>query len=46
MRIDSPHEFVYRFMTRTGRVDRDRLKLQYPELVREMEEAGVAALAG
>lgn len=46
MRIESPHEFVYRFMTRTGRVDRDRLKLQYPDLVREMEEAGVAALAG
>lgn len=37
----SPHEFVYRFMTRTGRVDGARLRDQYPELVREIADAGV-----
>jgi 2-polyprenyl-6-methoxyphenol hydroxylase-like FAD-dependent oxidoreductase len=37
----SPYEFVYRFMTRTGRVDRERLLRHYPELMRKIEEAGV-----
>lgn len=35
------HEFVYRFMTRTGRVDLQRLRIQYPDLVREFESAGL-----
>jgi len=34
-------EFVYRFMTRTGRVDIDRLRKQYPSLVQGFESAGV-----
>jgi len=33
--------FVYRFMTRTGRVDIDRLRKQYPSLVEGFEAAGV-----
>ncbi|GAA5233111.1 monooxygenase [Verticiella sediminum] len=36
----TPHEFVYRFMTRTGRVDLERLKRQFPELVAEFAAAG------
>ncbi|RQR30745.1 MULTISPECIES: FAD-dependent monooxygenase [unclassified Burkholderia] len=36
----SPHQFVYQFMTRTGRVDAGRLREQYPALVRELEVAG------
>ncbi|WP_250481230.1 FAD-dependent monooxygenase [Caballeronia sp. GAOx1] len=36
----APHQFVYQFMTRTGRVDVARLREQYPELVRELESAG------
>lgn len=34
-------EFVYRFMTRTGRVDIERLRKQYPGLVDGFEAAGV-----
>lgn len=37
-----PHEFIYQFMTRTGRVDGLRLRDQYPELFKELENAGVA----
>ncbi|RJF95483.1 FAD-dependent monooxygenase [Noviherbaspirillum saxi] len=37
----SPYEFVYRFMTRTGRVDRERLQRHYPELLKKIEEAGI-----
>lgn len=36
----TPHQFVYQFMTRTGRVDVTRLREQYPELVLELERAG------
>ncbi|WP_321795996.1 FAD-dependent monooxygenase [Caballeronia sp. J97] len=36
----SSHQFVYQFMTRTGRIDAARLREQYPELVRELERAG------
>ncbi len=36
-----PQEFVFRFMTRTGRVDIGRLREQYPGLVREFEAAGL-----
>jgi 2-polyprenyl-6-methoxyphenol hydroxylase-like FAD-dependent oxidoreductase len=38
----SPHEFIYQFMTRTGRVDGARLRDQYPQLFSELEQAGVA----
>ncbi len=41
MDTSTVHEFVYRFMTRTGRIDLDRLKQQFPELVQSFEEAGV-----
>jgi 2-polyprenyl-6-methoxyphenol hydroxylase-like FAD-dependent oxidoreductase len=37
----TPHEFVYRYMMRTGRVDNARLKDQYPDLAAELERAGV-----
>ena len=41
--IDSyePQEFVYRFMTRTGRVNLQRLREQYPALVQGFESAGL-----
>ncbi|MNW17598.1 hypothetical protein D3C71_2168310 [compost metagenome] len=43
----APQEFVLRFMTRTGRVDIDRLREQYPALVAGFEAAGlVPAQAG
>lgn len=35
------HDFVYRFMTRTGRINLERLKAQFPELVHSFEDAGV-----
>jgi 2-polyprenyl-6-methoxyphenol hydroxylase-like FAD-dependent oxidoreductase len=39
----SPEEFVYQFMTRTGRVDDDRLRREYPELMVRLGKAGSAA---
>jgi len=33
MACGNVHEFVYDFMTRTGRIDGERLKAQFPELV-------------
>lgn len=36
----TPHEFVYHFMMRTGRIDFARLKQQFPELVDECAAAG------
>ena len=39
----SPEEFVYQFMTRTGRVDDERLRVQYPELMARLGRAGGAA---
>jgi 2-polyprenyl-6-methoxyphenol hydroxylase-like FAD-dependent oxidoreductase len=36
----TPHEFIYQFMTRTGRVDAARLREQYPALVAELEAVG------
>lgn len=36
----TPHEFVYHFMTRTGRVDAARLREQYPALMQELANAG------
>lgn len=34
-------EFIYAFMTRTGRVGNERLAQQYPELFAQFEKAGV-----
>ncbi|WP_454694649.1 FAD-dependent monooxygenase [Achromobacter aegrifaciens] len=36
-----PQEFLFHFMTRTGRVDIGRLREQYPALVRQFEAAGL-----
>jgi len=36
----APHEFVYRFMTRTGRIGLDRLRAQFPELMAKIEASG------
>lgn len=41
MRRYTPHEFVYAFMTRTGRVGDDRLARDYPQLVAEFQRHGV-----
>ena len=42
-----PYEFVYRYMTRTGRISLDRLRAQFPDLVREIEASGeLPELAG
>jgi 2-polyprenyl-6-methoxyphenol hydroxylase-like FAD-dependent oxidoreductase len=46
MDLATPHEFVFRFMTRTGRVDLNRLKEQYPNLLAELAAAGVPLAAG
>ncbi len=37
----TPEEFVYRFMTRTGRVDDERLRRAFPELMDRLVSAGV-----
>ena len=36
----SAEEFVYQFMTRTGRVDDDRLRREYPELMGRLGNVG------
>ena len=41
MSTTTPQEFVFRFMTRTGRVDITRLREQYPDLVEGFEKAGL-----
>jgi 2-polyprenyl-6-methoxyphenol hydroxylase-like FAD-dependent oxidoreductase len=41
MRRYTPHEFVYAFMTRTGRVGDERLARDYPQLVEEFRRHGV-----
>lgn len=41
----TPHEFVYRFMTRTGRIDEPRLRSEFPELAQAFEAKGVLAPA-
>jgi len=38
----TPHEFVYRFMTRTGRVSDERLASSFPNLYAQLVAAGVA----
>jgi len=45
MDLPTPHEFVFRFMTRTGRVDAERLRAQFPALMAELAAGGVTALA-
>jgi 2-polyprenyl-6-methoxyphenol hydroxylase-like FAD-dependent oxidoreductase len=45
MRAFDPHEFVYRFMTRTGRIDDARLARQFPELMKVILERRQAAPA-
>jgi 2-polyprenyl-6-methoxyphenol hydroxylase-like FAD-dependent oxidoreductase len=43
----APHEFIYRFMTRTGRINPDRLRAQFPELMQKIEASGeLPELAG
>jgi 2-polyprenyl-6-methoxyphenol hydroxylase-like FAD-dependent oxidoreductase len=37
----TPHQFVYAFMTRTGRVDNDRLAQQFPALFAELRQHAV-----
>lgn len=46
MDLPSAHEFVFRFMTRTGRVDPERLRQQYPNLLTELTDAGVSVPVG
>ncbi|CAG2139669.1 Salicyloyl-CoA 5-hydroxylase [Cupriavidus yeoncheonensis] len=41
MELPTPHEFVFRFMTRTGRVDAGRLRAQFPALMAELAAGGV-----
>jgi 2-polyprenyl-6-methoxyphenol hydroxylase-like FAD-dependent oxidoreductase len=41
MDLPTPHEFVFRFMTRTGRVDAERLRVQFPALMAELAAGGV-----
>lgn len=45
MELPTPHEFVFRFMTRTGRVSLERMKKQFPELIAELSAGGVQELA-
>lgn len=45
MREYSPYEFVYRFMTRTGRVSDERLASSFPRLYAELRAAGVVPAA-
>ncbi|WP_179402491.1 FAD-dependent monooxygenase [Burkholderia guangdongensis] len=46
MELPSAHEFVFRFMTRTGRVNLERMKQQFPELIAELSTGGVPELTG
>ena len=41
MAVGNVHAFVYDFMTRTGRVDAERLKQQFPELVAEIASKNI-----
>ncbi|MDK3024643.1 FAD-dependent monooxygenase [Cupriavidus taiwanensis] len=45
MELPTPHEFVFRFMTRTGRVDAERLRAQFPALMAELAAGGVKSVA-
>ena len=44
MELPTPHEFVYRFMTRTGRVDLHACR-PVPNLMAELAAGSVASLA-
>jgi hypothetical protein len=39
----SPEDFVYQFMTRTGRVDDERLRTEFPDLMRRLGKGQEAA---
>lgn len=41
MELPTPHQFVFQFMTRTGRVDVERLRAQFPQLMAELAAGGV-----
>jgi 2-polyprenyl-6-methoxyphenol hydroxylase-like FAD-dependent oxidoreductase len=45
MELPTPHEFLFRFMTRTGRVDAERLRAQFPALMAELAAGGVTTVA-
>jgi 2-polyprenyl-6-methoxyphenol hydroxylase-like FAD-dependent oxidoreductase len=45
MACGNVHEFVYDFMTRTGRVDAERLVQQFPELVAALEKHNLKVAA-
>jgi len=45
MRRYTPLEFVYAFMTRTGRVDEGRLAAQYPDFFAQLVQSGVVSAA-
>jgi 2-polyprenyl-6-methoxyphenol hydroxylase-like FAD-dependent oxidoreductase len=45
MAAHEPHEFVYSYMTRTGRIDDARLAAQFPELMKAILERRAAAAA-
>ncbi len=40
----TPHEFVYQFMVRTGRVDDQRLASSYPALYETLRKAGATKI--
>jgi hypothetical protein len=43
MAAHDPHEFVYRYMTRTGRIDDERLAALFPDLMKAIRERRQAA---
>jgi len=45
MAVGNVHAFVYDFMTRTGRVDAERLVQQFPELVAAMRQKNIKVAA-
>lgn len=45
MELPTPYEFVFRFMTRTGRVDAERLRAQFPALMAELAAGGVTGVS-
>ncbi|WP_455155312.1 FAD-dependent monooxygenase [Cupriavidus campinensis] len=45
MDLPTPYEFVFRFMTRTGRVDAERLRAQFPALMAELAAGGVTGVS-
>ena len=41
MEAYTPEEFVYQFMTRTGRIDDARLRAEFPELMQRLDAGGL-----